>query len=1787
MNIINNRYRIVDTIDDKQILTSLEVIDLLRNDSKLRLSIIDLKNFSDSAKDYIKNEFINLVNLNEKSIYRLYSLNVINSIDNKFTDDMKWYYTCEINREADRLSDIVESLDENSILDIFLQVCVAIQYLNCSGYVYKNIDIKNIYVDYKDGKFNIKLNDLISAELDRINKKYKSRIEAINFKLNLDNYNDYQKDIIEQIHKLGILLFELCKSKFVKNIEIDDLSLLCDDKTNTDDIMCSENPHKKFLLKIAPIIDKMVSNIDRSYTNIKDIVNHINDAFEKYVDTYEVRALEKLNYNVKIVGRDKEIKKVLNLCNFSKSGISKSNLFIVHGKSGIGKTRFLKEIKYIFKFNMDNVYYSFGSRDYIKRNVFDEIFKQILVSYDYRVIKTYERELGNEIFEMLKDIKKDSVDTKQKDELFDRCISFMNIMAERKKLVIILDNLDKIDDFSIDFIRYFYRRIRNTKNIVIMFSYSDESIYVNNNISQFINSFKISFTDITLNELNFNGTNELIGSVLGTITPPKEFAKKIFEKTKGNPGFIIEVLKGLYVRKYIYVNEEDGLWVTSYDKINEIPIHSSLVKNIQNQINDMDGIELEVVNAMSIFNVRLNIGIIKMFFKEYDDGIIEATVAKLIKRGAVEYIEEDSGIYYNISNKVIKTTLTEKMNAYYKSSINERAAEVLEKIDPDKYREEILYHFENSLNVNKIIEYYLGKYKHIIYVDNREKVISKIKRLVRTIRTDCSLSGIRLLIILGDLLLIDEKIEEAQIYFNLAVTLAESIEEYDVQFQALKRIVRILQTNSKLKESRKYIRNQEKLLKKYYKLEFELLIYTEEAFNFYINKEFERAISICNNVLEKCNKGMEDVQFYAYYILSNTFIEKRDMQKALRYNKICTNKKYFMENLTYVLDSLNNIAYIYGNYYEDFSQCKNYLLEIFQIATNFNYSHFKLLSLSQIATLDFKQGNYKESYTAFKNVLDLSEKTNDKYIEVYCYCRLCKVCLVMYDIKSAYEYFIKASIRIVDFENDLDIMNMYYIAAIETYLKIGLPKKSKEYMEKFKEKYGPDNIKKKEEVVECFIDYLIEKNEESVSNFQKAVHEMNINNKSVNSITTIIQLAVIVYWKKDLEIFYIIYKKLSSYHIKNDVMKGAMKVIKALNASGEKMLKYSINAIRENEKDIKVFKFLYANIAQYYIKNGNYIRAINYFFDYIDFIWRYFLSVPDKYKKDFAMCYSIRDDLTKYIGIVNEYAGQEIILSKSVDVILNGDGIDKFYEGTNLKRLFYTRKFKKDLKKYYQSFIPREVSSRIDVMKNQVDSSITNIQNILRYLKHSLVAKKIYFILNQAQDEDTVVFTQNRNFIDNNILKENWVINDVNTRKKLIFIKRFGFKPEKKLEDDIKAVICMPVYKLLSNFNKQDNKILSGILYIETDKILNNFNVDAINKCIELNGLLSLNVDKYTLKISSTIDSLTGVMTRRYLDVYIDEMLQKERNSNKEFTVFMYDLDNFKAINDKFGHGTGDTVLKEVSRIVRNNIDGESICARYGGEEFIVILPNYNVLKAYEIADGIREKIDRAKILGNKRSVTISVGLVSYPDMARSREEIFEKVDKALYIAKNTGRNKCVIWNERFNYKAKVTNKITGIVTGNPVKDSRNVLVTVEFMELLRSSSNVEEKIYNVLGRLVEFFEAAYCSIILLDDKQISHIYTRKIFKTEFVKKTYINDKIVQEVLEKKVGLYMIDWDNISGFDETTGMPDWDSIMVIPLNNKGIIKGILYFKVPTKIKEFKFEEFNFASAISNIVAALI
>jgi len=164
------------------------------------------------------------------------------------------------------------------------------------------------------------------------------------------------------------------------------------------------------------------------------------------------------------------------------------------------------------------------------------------------------------------------------------------------------------------------------------------------------------------------------------------------------------------------------------------------------------------------------------------------------------------------------------------------------------------------------------------------------------------------------------------------------------------------------------------------------------------------------------------------------------------------------------------------------------------------------------------------------------------------------------------------------------------------------------------------------------------------------------------------------------------------------------------------------------------------------------------------------------------------------------------------------------------------------------------------------------------------------------------------------------------------------------------------------------------------------------------------------LEQMATRDPLTGLLNRREMSRVLDEELQRARRYQRPMAVLWVDFDHFKDVNDTYGHAAGDSVLRAISRLLLGSVRSVDSIGRFGGEEFVIVLPEMDLEEAQETAERLRRKVaEEPQPLGNGEEVplTISVGVAVYPDHGQTASTLCAAADKAMYLAKDRGRN-CV-----------------------------------------------------------------------------------------------------------------------------------------------------------------------------------
>lgn len=233
------------------------------------------------------------------------------------------------------------------------------------------------------------------------------------------------------------------------------------------------------------------------------------------------------------------------------------------------------------------------------------------------------------------------------------------------------------------------------------------------------------------------------------------------------------------------------------------------------------------------------------------------------------------------------------------------------------------------------------------------------------------------------------------------------------------------------------------------------------------------------------------------------------------------------------------------------------------------------------------------------------------------------------------------------------------------------------------------------------------------------------------------------------------------------------------------------------------------------------------------------------------------------------------------------------------------------------------------------------------------------------------------------------------------------------------TIICKPMMSsgkqtgvikfTLDNKRLKENKDINGSM---ESKI--RFLESYLKSYIDLTSLTISNINLLNAyKNQALTDPLTNIYNRRYITEYLFGLLNISKRRESPLSVFMIDIDNFKKFNDEYGHKVGDTVLKAVAKTIESSIREGDTVARYGGEEFIVVLPYSNTDLAFEVGERVRSAVENIEWdeheLPNIQSVTISLGISSFPLHGYSHYHLTNAADKALYKAKREGRNRVIV----------------------------------------------------------------------------------------------------------------------------------------------------------------------------------
>lgn len=1811
MEIINNRYRIDSILEKSHMVTVYEAADLHDSDKRIRLNLFNTEYISENLIDYYINEFVNIKNVFCSFIQKAFSFECVTMIDGKRTKDVQYFYTNELVESTKLISEVIQGQDLDYIIKVYAEVLKAVNYLHLKDYIYGEINLNNIYIS--SGEDHIKLKDIASVELEKYDYGYdKKRLTCF---ISPSVLAGEKANVRADIYSLGVLLFIM-----VFKVSPNKLDLKHEVKIQYKTFEGDFTERGIVYRDILKIIERMTyASVEQCYRSIGAVIDDINKTLGTNFKKHDLEEVKIISTDVKTIGREDEMKAVLfDYDQLAKHAIEKK-LVSVHGELGCGKTKFMESIKYRLGLINADIYDSF-SIDMNEGNrlfALADILEKIMSESDPETLEKYEGDISSiyphyerNVHESIQNIL--NLSSNEKYRILSRISNFISDVIKDKPTVFMVDNIHLASEFSIQIVEYIYSVLSRKKNIMVIFSYCDGECAANRAFMEYLDKINAmsELRDIHLRGLNYEQTAQMIRTIFNLNTVPFKLSARIYAQSYGNPLFIYEIIKNLVVKKLIYINNETGRWQSDYDSrpdYGELPVPVNMEQALMHQVTGLDQESMDILSIVSIFSSPVTLEDIGRF-TEYSQQELDDIISRLINNGVICRKIGDRGYAFDFYNRILKNVVYDNLSPAKKHYYHSAAADYLEnqyfEYDPINF-DELIYHLEKTKNTSKIVKYSLLNAKDMEAVKNTSDVIKNLQKAIDNLHGQEDIRArAELLIKLSNFQMKDGSIIYAIDSIKKAEKLVRQLKDHKLLLNIYFRLLDIFYDTCDVKSFDIYYKKMAELKNETESGSSEYIkIIAVEVMNMIRHEAYAEVYDKCHEGISLCEESNLYMKAYLYALGGKYFMCVSEPESAEYYYKKAAAMSSAGGYIEMYLAAMNSLGNLYNDFNQDFDAAEEEFSRMREISIRENFVYKELLALGNIGETAILKHDYIKAKECFREVLERSRSIESESDVFYSYIFLARISIYQCNIREAIEYLQLAGIDQKKHKSYTKLLDEYYITASEISYVLGDFDSALEYITKTFEFSKPEKSYSKLKL-EMGYDFTRIMQEDDIKTIESLVDRLKLKiglmkNQS-SKFSAMYKLSIVLYTKRLSILSNSVFESIrrdagetagEEYKIE-DI---SLRLIHSNSLVKHKLIPEAIQELGRSKKKQAVI-LVTKLIGDYYFKQKNYFNAINYYLESCEMIKDLIVQMPEEHRINFMNSHGMFEPFNSIKRIKTRYMNNvESNLTCDIGEVKTLDELENIISFSGFKEILSNKTFIKSMKKTYElnsNDSVKDIESLVSILTENTEQ---NINKILSYLS-SITLATYGYVVTEDNDHNFEVIAAigqnksrqlNRHVIEKvKALGETVVITDP-------LYKNIEFR---NFNQNIKACMCMPI---LSGEHKDGRNVpekrrasssrtrIKGYFYLETEKILNNFNEASTAKCMELNGLLSLILEKHQLKMTSSIDKLTGALSRKYLEEALTQNIEIAASQGNEFAIIMFDLDHFKNVNDRFGHQRGDEVLNKLCRVVMDNIRKEDILGRYGGEEFIIILPGTDKAGADFLAEKVRKKIEEEKILGDKMAVTISMGIAVYPEMGQHRHELVERADQALYIAKENGRNRSQVWEGRFSKKVKGTNKLTGIVSGNAVQDSRRVLVIVELIELLNKRKEKNEKIYKFLGRIIEIIEAEYGILFTIEDGKTVQEFSRKVFEEKWIKDVRYNQCALNLSIEKGQGSYFVDWDNILQYDKITGIPDWQSVIIVPVVRRDEMVGVLYFSVSTRQKEFSIEDFNFVSVLGEIIAGII
>lgn len=1748
MRIINDRYIVEKIISNGDHISSYLVKDKI-NDKKYVFNIIETKLLNERIKDNILSSITWIKNLNFAGVINLYDFITIENIDGAKSEGRKFaYLTEELNEGAKKISDIKPaSIDIK--LNVFAQLVVIINTLILKGYVYDKLDLDNIFY-LPNG--DVKLGDILSIEIERINLN-NDLIENI-LLVTEDNKEDYYK-----FNDLTYIFHYIFENELQKN---------------KDENRALNRLYKKL--------------IEKAFSDFESIIEYINLKFNKTFPKFDYSYLNRINTELPIIGREYEINKFIQKVDAVVAKNIQFSIISISGDEGSGKTKLLNHFKNIIDKKFDDNVNIIDIETLVNKSISTEENKRVVFNFlqgiwDKKQKEKYEKYI-EEFFYLIVNSKEMYTEEDKNTYLIiiNRITKFLSEIAKNKFTVLFLDDIESKTYIGKLFLKYLCLSQISIENFLVVITYNDNKIKNSMGIDNFIQEFKLNkdFDEYNLNYLNEHDTRKLIRNMLNTSLDLYDFSNKIYKETLGNPMYVIEIIKKLFADKVIYISEKTGKWKENL-KDKEIALPKNIEEEVQRELKRVSDVSYNILKKLSMFKNPIEEELL------YSLGILNKDNMREFKQLTVDdYIGErisDRGILYGMNNNLMKKIIYRNTSTKEKNIWHRQISDFLEEKIKEgyTYEDELIYQLEILEEDDKFVRLCKECGEREFKAWNNNKAIYYYNRCLES-KSISNEAYIDISLILADLYYRDGNIDES---INCYKSLLCIVKEKEIRAYCYARIVAIGYRVEDSSFLEKCLRECRTILDEidYHKGEIAYLLAKAKYKNFL--GEYREAIKISLYALEISKYKYMDLVGYIYICLGDSYISMNEKNKPIEYFNLA--KKYFKEayNFRGIISSDFNIGNYFFRIEEDNNEALKNLYNVQKAANKYEIKDFIVLSNVYIAEVYIYQRKYKGAFELLQEALNRTSSNSLEYYRGLACFMIAECSIELNEFHLAYRYLELGKLVIDKFSSKGVFLKYLTSVMAKYYYSISDYEKLWEIIDDNIINIGEysNHIALRIECKQHFYNLRRCKSEEDIIKeineiYKKSKHIKDTYFKSNLLLDFIIALEEMGYRTLAKEV----YENLETIEKDNKLML-KQKYIQLILDDNKTRVPSDMEVLLNYMDDKKLLSKVYLKIGEIHELNNEFIEAIESYYKVITILNRIIKTLPIKYKLNYINSGVLLKVYNNIVNCFNNKLKTQVLVKK--EVIKSLQEFDELMNDLEIDNLIKNREFLYKLKENFEESYSNEFNNIYDVLDGFKSDIISNIENLTKYICKLTLAESAIVTMQDLEGLETIIYNHRA----------------INPRTKVEFFKskfsteddgkivkvdlnRANIADEDLLPKEMKSAIYLKVKNKIRIESKEN---IQGSIILYSNRHLNNINEQSLKELKTLIPLLGFLLDKYNLTLNSTIDKLTNVYNRKYFEASLADLLESSRANKKEFSIAIMDIDNFKGVNDKYGHHFGDKVLSYVAAITKETIDKNDVVGRYGGEEFVVIFPDKNQYEAFETCEKFREKIQKSSLLGNGLEVTISIGISQYPIHSNSSDNLIKMADEALYVAKNTGKNRTIIWNNEVGSSSKINDKLAGILSGNTINDYRKLSAITDIIDLIRRKTEKKDKIYEFLTRVMEISEAQESTLFLIEDKIIVDEYSRKRYKDGWHKASEINNNMILEVIESRVGTYLVNWDGEGKKNDSYWIPDWKSILIVPIIYNGFVKGILYLTVSINEKEFNHNDLNFVDTLSGIFAAII